>query len=417
MTLRVFSVVGEALGFGARRMATIMRVAWLPVALLLIVEMATVFGYLSVAAERLITFSDVATFAQAKTALARLSMIGWKSHPDRMWMVNLASGAINTVLIASFMAPLIRYAGLGEKPAPGVVRLEFGPDQIRYILAALISSLVLLIFILAPMAGAAFYTIKYLSAALSQTYASFPNPDSLHTMELVTKREALAAQGGLWVYDIAVPLAVAAPFVIGFWVLLVAHFHPRNRASTAGAPNLVFRALTILLTLAVIGGLVWWGFHAKASAWASFAHYPALLFLAGLIVLYFNLRVLPYQGVAVCRRSMAPAGTLKVTRGWNVLRLFAVIVMIAVIMFVMLIAINMFLFGFVAAVANLLYQATASATKLANSGVEAEWVRPLWIWVWNGFKISVNIFWAFFSYGVTAGLLGRLYRESEREGA
>ena len=44
MALGVFSVTGEALNFGGRRMETIMRVSWLPVALLLIVNMATVFA-------------------------------------------------------------------------------------------------------------------------------------------------------------------------------------------------------------------------------------------------------------------------------------------------------------------------------------------------------------------------------------
>lgn len=415
MALRIFSVVGEALNFGVRRMPTIMRVAWLPIALLLLVDMVTVFGYLSVAAERLITFSDIHTFTQAKQALAKLGAIGWQNHPGEMWAVFIASGAIHILLIASFLAPLIRFAGLAEKPARGVVRLSFGPDQIRLLLAILIGSLALLLFIFAPMAGAAFYTIKYLTTAMAQTYASFPNPDSLHTIELVTKRDALTAQGGLWYYDIAVPLAVAAPFVIGFWVLLVTHFHPRNRAQTSGAPNLVHRAVTILLSLAVIGGLVWWSFYVKSSASAvtSLAQYPTILILAALIVFYFSMRVFPYPGVAVCNRSMRPGGTLNVTRGWNVLRLFAVIILLGAIMYGVLFLLNAYLFPIIFTVVNLLYEATASATKLTNSGVESGWALVFWTWVWNGFKIFANVFWSFYFYGAIAALLGRLYRESE----
>ena len=53
------------------------------------------------------------------------------------------------------------------------------------------------------------------------------------------------------------------------------------------------------------------------------------------------------------------------------------------------------------------------STKLVNSGVGADWVLPLFIWIWNGIKILANVFWAFFSYGVIAGLYGRLYRDSE----
>ena len=40
MGLRIFSVVGEALNFGGRRMETIARVAWLPLLLSMIATMA-----------------------------------------------------------------------------------------------------------------------------------------------------------------------------------------------------------------------------------------------------------------------------------------------------------------------------------------------------------------------------------------
>jgi len=62
----------------------------------------------------------------------------------------------------------------------------------------------------------------------------------------------------------------------------------------------------------------------------------------------------------------------------------------------------------------LLYNATEVSTKLVNSGEAAEWVRPFFIWVWNLTKISINIVWSFFSFGVAAGLYGRLYREGEK---
>ena len=54
-------------------MATIARVAWLPVVLLLITNMVTVFAYLSVIAGRIVTFKDAGTFAVAQQVMAQVS--------------------------------------------------------------------------------------------------------------------------------------------------------------------------------------------------------------------------------------------------------------------------------------------------------------------------------------------------------
>jgi len=70
---------------------------------------------------------------------------------------------------------------------------------------------------------------------------------------------------------------------------------------------------------------------------------------------------------------------------------------------------------FVPWIVSLLYQAVAVSTKLANSGVTSDWVLPLFVWIWNGIKVFINIIGIFFSFGVLAGLYGRLYRESERD--
>jgi hypothetical protein len=47
--LGVFSVAGEALNFGWRRFGTIFRVGWLPLSLMLVFNMASVFLWLSLA--------------------------------------------------------------------------------------------------------------------------------------------------------------------------------------------------------------------------------------------------------------------------------------------------------------------------------------------------------------------------------
>jgi hypothetical protein len=438
MQLRILSVVGEALNFGSRRMETIMRVAWLPVVLLLVLNMATVFALLSVALERPITFSDAATFTQAQNALGRLIAQAEANHPQTVLFISIASFALQAILVASYMAPLIRYAGLGERPGPGVVKVAFGPDQIRFVLAMLVSLLITEVIVLLPIQLTAVYLIKYIAAALSQTLASFPNPDSLHTIELVTMRETLVERGGLWVYELGLPLAAAAPFALLAWIVLIVHFNPKH--SGVASSNLTARALGALAIGAVAVGAVWLGlsyiaklepatllYELLAAASPAFtgaqqlakAYSPvqnAIFALAILIIYYASMRLAPYPGIVVCRKSMAPAGMLKVSRGWNVFRLLTIVLVVGAFILIVQIVINRWLFPIVLTVVNYLYVATASATKLTNSGVEAEWARPLFAWIWNILKILVNIFLAFFSAGVVAGLLGRLYRESERKG-
>jgi len=415
MKLRMFSVVGEALNFGMRRMETIMRVAWLPVLLLLVVNMATVFAYLSVIAGRVITFRDISAFSTAEQALAQFAAQGWTNDPAAMGIITAASLVAQTVLVASFMAPLIRYAGLGERPGPGVVRAPFGPDQIRYILASLFSALIVVLLVLAPAAAAAYYILQYIAEALSQTMASFPDPDSLHTIELITAKDALIAKGETWIYDLGLPLMIAAPLLALVWVGLMVHFHPSNR-NNAGPPNFMLRALvTGFVTFAFAGILVSVLVNlAERQAGSGAGVTYAAIMVAVIFYLYLNTRLYPYAGVAVCRKSLAPGKMLRVSRGWNLIRLLFVLFAVSVILAVAQFFINNFALGAILATIRLLYGAVIVSTKLVNSGVTAEWVAPLFIWIWSGVKILINVFWTFFSYGAIAGLYGRLYRESER---
>lgn len=418
MRLRIFSVVGEALHFGARRMETIMRVAWLPVVLILVLQMATVFAYLSVIGERLITFSDISTYAGAQKTLSKYLAAGLAAKPAPMLAVMVVSAGVELMLIASFMAPLIRLAGLGERPAPGVVKLAFGADQIRYMAAGLLSILVMALFIYGPMAAAAFFTIKYILEAIAELrYAQFPNPESLHTIKIVSARDVFFDAAALRPLSRWLPLAIAAPFAVGFWLALTAHFHPKNRAAGAGAPNAIARAIAVLFGAVAIGGLIWFGLlhlFGGGDPATGVSLILAIGALGALIAYYANLRIAPYVGVAVCRKSLAPGNTLRVTRGYNIFRLLAVFVLLAVIIFAVQFLINLIAFPAIGATVNNLFAATNVYTKYVNGGEGSEWVRPLFVWIWNGFKILANIFWAFFSYGVSAGILGRLYRESER---
>lgn len=416
MKLPVFSVVGEALNFGARRMETIMRVAWLPVVLLLVLNMTTVFAALSIASGRLITFADVSSYAQAEALFGRALTLGWLNKPAQLATLVAASAAAELVLVAAFMAPLIRLAGLGERPRPGLVRLEFGPAQVRYVVASLLSLLVAAVFVFAPAGVTVYFVLRYVGEALAETYASFPNPESLHTIEIITRRGILEEQGRAWLYDVGAPLAAVAPFALVLWIVLTRHFAPKNRTRPPERPSLLLRALATLFWGGALVGLIWLALLARFGLQTNAQQSPLLAAAAIILTLgyYVSLRLFPWPGVAVCRGSLAPGGLFKITRGWNIARLFAALLMVSAFIFAVQLLINSVAFPALRATINQLFMATEAYTRLVGGGETGEWVRPLFVWLWNGLKILYNIFWMFFSYGVSAGLFGRLYRESER---
>ncbi len=427
MTLRMSSIIGEALNFGGRRLELIARVAWLPVLLLLIVDMATTFAYLSVIAGKTITFADVNSMLQAKQYFAKYAQQGWATKPAGMAVIAAVNMALSIILLSSFMAPLIRYAGLGERPGPGLFRMPFGPDQLRFIIAGFASALFVLVIAVLPAAGAGFYVTKYIVAAMSQTMASFPDPDSLHTIEIVTSGQAILDRGSAWIYDLALPLAAAAPFALLIWILAILHFHPKNRPNAGEGGNIILRALVVLLIAGALVGSFYASLRfsamqsmtqsaetANLENFSGTAVNAMLIFAAVSLILvgYLNLRLFAWPGVAVCRRSLALGSTLQVTRGWNLIRLPVIIGLIGLFLTTAVIAINAIILPMVLSTLNVLFQATETSTRLVNSGAKAEWVLPLFVWIWNFFKIAVNFLWTFFSYGVIAALYGRLYRES-----
>ena len=433
MGLRIFPVVGEALNFGGRRMATTARIAWLPVVLVLIVNMASVFVYLSVILGRVITFADARTYLIAQNALGQMWARGWRDQPEAMAAITAGNFILIALLTASFMAPLVRLSGLGEKPAPGLIRMAFGPDQLRFIAAGLLSFLFVALLIVAPILLTSNYALNYIADALSQTMASFPDPDSLHTIELVTVGESLA-ESAEWIVNLALPLGVIAPFALLIWFIAFAHFHPRNRPYAPDEGKPIARALVALIGVIIISGGAYFfaregivnlltvarGVGGALLPDVSQAPQGAVLFMgvaAYLLMLYFNLRLYPYPGVAVCRKSMGFGTTLRVSRGWNIVRLQVILLAISIAFFVVqILIINIgALKIFVPWVTGLLEEAVAVTTRLLNSGVTSDWVRPLFVWIRNGVNLFLQIIWLFFYFGVVASLYGILYRESERE--
>ena len=439
MSLRIFPVAGEALNFGFRRMETIARVAILPAVLMMVLQLATVFSLLSVLAEQVFTFTDMTemfgaapSFIGAQQILANNLVRGWSVNPPLLSAIIAGSVFLHLALATSIIAPLSRYAATGEKPAPGLIRVAFGPNELRFLAASTLPILLMGFVLFAPAAAAAFYSVKYLTAALSQTIISFPNPESLHTVEVISAAEKLTSDGLAHIYNLGIPAIVAAPFAVLLFALLLQHFHPKNRPGELARGNWFLRSIVMAgATALLLGGaylllregfLGYFGTLVKQQGITEEAvavgpiNVGVFLSVTILMLLaYLNLRFFPYPGVAVGKQSLGLSGVLNVTRGWGLPRLFGILVVLGAFWFlIQAVVLNYWLLGIILpSTVSLLYNVTAVSTRLVNSGVTGEWVLPVWIWIWSMTKIGINLLWWFFSYGVVAGLYGRLYRESQ----
>ena len=429
MAVRPFSVVGDALQFSTRRFETVMRVAALPLTLLLIFNMAATFGYLSIANGRVITFTDVAaagvSWGQATQIAARAAQSGLASMSKEIWTIYLASGVVNAILVASFMAPLVRFAGLGERPAPGLLRLPFGLDQLRFLMAGILSFLIFLLVVYAPISIATFSVIGFISQAMTVPYASFPDAESLHTIDVVAGADAFGVR---WLHQYQVWGAAAAAGAAILIALLILHVRPRREDRTAGigllgrtlgvvAGVIAFVAICLYAYVTIMrlfnGAAAAAGGQALAGALsmdglAMAAFVSVALALAG----FFSLRLYPYAGVAVCRRSMSFKGAFRVTRRYDVLRLALAFVLLGVILFGAEILLVWLGGGAAFAVVGYLAAAVESYMRLISGGEGGAWVYPLFGALWAAIGVIFTVLWTAFTYGVSAGLWGRLYRES-----
>ncbi|MFN0023256.1 MAG: hypothetical protein ACKVS5_05085 [Parvularculaceae bacterium] len=428
MSLKVSSIVGEALNFGARRFETIARVGWLPVSLLLVFNMAAAFLWLSLAYGEAISFSGVAAsgarWGEVQLLAQQAASAGLAGNSVAAWSIEAAVLVINAVLVTSFMAPLIRYAGLGERPAPGLIRAPFGPDQLRFLAAGALSTVVFAIVVYAPIALATVSILGFIGEAMTTPYASFPDTDSLHTIELIFGADVLGVR---WLYGWQVWGLGAAGLAIALFVMLLAHVQPRLADKKAGI-GLLGRVLGVGAGVAAYYGAVAWGYAqfigaaaGAAAAAESAVAVPAMtadglsivLFGAGAAALaaFVGLRVYPFAGVAVCRRSMALAGTLRVTRRFDLLRLALAFVLLGLVLFGAQLLL-LFVAGQALGALTGLVVAAQSAARLGGG----DDVAPLQagIFFWAALGVGVSALWTLFTYGVMAGLMGRLYRESER---
>jgi uncharacterized membrane protein len=431
MGLKPFSVAGEALQFAMRRYETVLRTATLPLALLLVFNMAAAFGYLSVANDRIITFKDVAnaglSWAQTAQIASNAAAKGLTNSSAPIWTIYGASLLVNAILIASFMAPLIRYAGLGEKPAPGLIRVPFGADQFRFLLAGVLSTLIFLLVVYAPISIATFSILGFMTEAMKTPFASFPDPESLHTIEIVMGAKAF---GMRWVHQYQIWGAAAAGVAAIVIALMILHVRPRKQDRTAGigflgrvlgvtagvAAYLATAGFLYVLMVRLFSQLLMFFGLAPLKGAVTPDILSLVLFGAAAIAFagFFSLQMYPYPAVAVCRRSMAIAGTLRVTRRHDLVRLALAFVLLGVVLYgaqflLVWLGVNS-AYNVIATIAF----AVESYLRVFLGPDGAGWVLPFFGWVWAVIGIFITVLWTAFTYGVSAGLWGRLYRESER---
>lgn len=429
MALRPLSIVGESLGFGVRRFETVLRVSFLPLVLVLVFEMAATLAYLSFASGRLITFKDL---AEAKVGWAQASRMadgalaqGLGAGSPEYWTIYAASALITAILVASFMAPLVRYAGLGERPAPGLVRIPFGPDQIRYLLAGLFSILIFALVVYAPVTFATASIIGFITQALSTPYASFPDAASLHTIDIIAGAETLGVK---WFHQYQAWGLAGLAATLLLIVLLTVHFAPRAVDKSAGIGLLgrilgvtagfgLFIAVVLFLYVSfmrmVAAGYAQAGQAVPPDFLSLDALSPALFLIAALsFAAFVSLRLFPYVGVAVCRRSMAMGPALGVTRRFDVLRLALAFVLLGIIVFAVQVALVIIGGGAAMMAVGAIATAAQSVLRLISGGEGGDWVYPFFTWLWAAIGIVFTLMWTAFSYGVAAGLSGRLYRDA-----
>jgi hypothetical protein len=429
MKLNISAMAGEALHFAARRFETVVRVSFMPLALGMVFSMAAMFSLVSVANGRFLTFADLsdgARYEMVQEAAGQAIVAGVSTGSVPVYLILGLIIIMNAVLVASFMAPLIRYSGLGEKPAAGLLRVPFGAAQARYIGASAATGLSQLILGLAPGALASAYIFGTIQKVASGAYAHFPDPDSLHTVDYVTAADALALRGSLWIYQYG--LFAAGAGALGLLIVAILFLH-YSKASDGAAMPLGSRLAATFGTIALFAAtpailylgfalLVTLSFDAAIGAFFALFADPAQasMIAFGLaafgVASYIAARVAAYPAIAVANGSMKFAGLFRLTRGGNIVRLTAAGLIIALVLLFMQVMLNAFGFNWLLAALFTIGQLAESVTRLAIGDGVASAVASLTAGAVALSQIAFNLLWAMFTYGVAAGFYGRMYRDS-----
>ncbi len=431
MSWRIWAVAGEALNFGARRMETILRVAWLPVVLLMLLQMVVVFLGISVTLGRVTTLEEAGSYGVALQAYPQFALAAWRSEPVMMTIIAVSTFILSIILISSFMAPLIRYAATGEKPAPGLIRIPFGRDQLRFSVAAVITAILSFPILMAPMAIMFFVMRAYVFLSLLSTkianHVKFPFENSLHTVANAQILDVVTDTGRIWLFGIPFSLiTLIIPMAVIFAFMMIAHFTTRKRAPHLGSGRSTRWQRRTVISLISFGLIaLFWGWVVNLiprpplllnglPAFPEQGRLYALFFVLLIFILgYVNLRAFAWPGFAVMDKSLSLSGSRETSRGWNLFKLIGLLIMVVIIMFGMQLIINILIGQILFPVILNIYGLLITTTRLVNSGVSAEWIFPVIQWTWNAVRLLLNLFWTFFSYGVLAGIYGRLYAHTK----
>ena len=222
--LSVMGVIYEALGFATSKFGTALRVAWLPLILIMLLEV--VMGKLG--------------YLPQGRALA-LQII-----PEQGWIANLVTvattvpfmgvtlvqvlGFIGLVLVAamlqtSVMVPLIRYAANGEAPHHRSMHLSFDLRHWAYLVTSALSFGVILIIAQLAMQYGRQIIGGAVTSQLKQTQPYF-SEDSLHSIEQVSAFEGvntILSAIDAWLREIGINLSTVDAIIV-VPVVLVALF-------------------------------------------------------------------------------------------------------------------------------------------------------------------------------------------------
>ncbi|MGV6802354.1 MAG: hypothetical protein ACWA5L_10575 [bacterium] len=141
----------------------------------------------------------------------------------------------------------------------------------------------------------------------------------------------------------------------------------------------------------------------------------------GLIILgiYVGVRLFAFPAFAALKqRGMswsALASSWNGTRGFNFLRILAILFILSALLLLVTLLLNMVVLPLLLATLNSGYFFAEGWLGVARAEGDSSSVLPLFSWLWTVFVLLLNMFYQFLIIGITAGLGGRLYHQMVRE--
>ena len=188
--LSVMGVIYEALGFATARFGTVLRVAWLPLILLMLLEV--VMSKVGMVPEgRALALPMIPEQGWITNLVQALAIVPFLPIPASQMALFLTLFAIAAILQTSYMVPLIRFAASGERPHHRSMHLTFGFRHLRFMLASALSFGVVVLLA----SKAAELGRRFLGGRIGDLFDSPPqaafDEGSLHGLDTVESYEGL----------------------------------------------------------------------------------------------------------------------------------------------------------------------------------------------------------------------------------